>query len=163
MRDLMTKLSRTLVSGLFLASGTLAAQSAIKPGSDAPACAECSHRAVLVTQLGADNPDGPDFSIFTRVSRQSSGRYIAGPVNEMKDIAVFSANGKFERMLGRQGAGPGEFRSPVNCGVTPGDYTTARAKFPGSMAYVLGDGHFSSMTSNDDGMVAINVWKLLPK
>lgn len=90
-------------------------------GAQASNCTECTHRATLVTQLGAGNPDAPDISIFTRVGRLRDGRFVAGPVNRIKDVAVFSADGKFERMLGRAGAGPGEYRSPTNCGVFAGD------------------------------------------
>ncbi|MEP6833838.1 MAG: hypothetical protein ABJB74_10605 [Gemmatimonas sp.] len=100
---------------------SIAAQSGSKASANSLTCADCTHRSVLVTQLGAGDADTPDFSIFTRVSRLRGGRFVVGPVNGRKDIAVFTADGKFERMLGRTGAGPGEYRSPANCGVFLGD------------------------------------------
>jgi hypothetical protein len=46
---------------------------------------------------------------FSRVVRLGSTRYLVGPTASPGQLAVYDASGLLERVIGRQGAGPGEF------------------------------------------------------
>jgi hypothetical protein len=45
------------------------------------------------------------------VIRLQSGEYVVGPVNEEKQLALFSSDGRLVKTVGRAGRGPGEFHT----------------------------------------------------
>jgi hypothetical protein len=67
--------------------------------------------------------DGPDHFIFgdiANVGTTQKGTVIVVDRKNM-DVRLFDARGQFLQRLGRQGQGPGEFRSPHSLLVTPTD------------------------------------------
>lgn len=88
---------------------------------DSSACPNCTHRAEVNAVLGKGSTDTPLFSLFSRVSRDSRGRLVVGPVDNFANVAVFSPDGALIKMLGRAGEGPGEFRSVTQSGIMLGD------------------------------------------
>lgn len=63
----------------------------------------------------------PGFIRGTRLVLLPSGRIAAGPLAEPGKFAVFSADLRFERLVGRVGDGPGEFRVISSMHATGGD------------------------------------------
>jgi hypothetical protein len=80
-----------------------------------PACAGCTVSLMPVVTLGGED-DAPDFTPSSTVTRHGGG-YVVAPVGDRSQLAFYGADGRFERTVGRAGAGPGEFGS-IN-GVVP--------------------------------------------
>lgn len=74
-------------------------------------CTRCDIRVKEGTIIGRDDEDGALTSWPDVVLGLRGGRYlVAGGQGEESVPRVFSARGEFERRIGREGAGPGEFR-----------------------------------------------------
>lgn len=74
-------------------------------------CTRCNIRVKEGTVIGRDDEDGALTSWPDVVLGLRGGRYlVAGGRGEESVPRVFSARGEFERRIGREGAGPGEFR-----------------------------------------------------
>jgi len=85
---------------------------------DEPTCPRCSIVVRPLVTLGTDDGVGSLNRKPMSVNVDSRGRYWV--FQELEPPTVFSANGAVERMVGRKGSGPGEFRS-ANHGVVIGD------------------------------------------
>jgi hypothetical protein len=102
---------RILCSAIVLLSAQAAAQQApLRTIHTAPTCASCK----IVLQQGARlrlPSDSLSFGIGTAFTRVGRGKYIAWDLAEAFLPAVFDSTGRFERLLGREGQGPGEFET----------------------------------------------------
>lgn len=84
-------------------------------------CRECSITLHPVVTLGRME-DEASIMPSSRLAMDGSGRYLVAPTAATGEIAVFDGNGVFDRTIGRQGSGPGEFESRIRyVEVTPGD------------------------------------------
>jgi 6-bladed beta-propeller len=82
-------------------------------------CSRCEIALERIAVLGgADLPF--EFGNTTSLALMSDGRYLAKPLLE-GELAIFDAAGRFERIVGREGEGPGEFRSIREVATGPGD------------------------------------------
>lgn len=105
---------------LGVASTALSAQSVVTIPS-ATACADCRITLRRIAVLGANN-DSVSLSRTTRVAVDSRGRYYAAPTFTPGTIAMYDARGGLQRLFGRVGGGPGEFRGHFSqLLVGPGD------------------------------------------
>lgn len=90
----------------------------------AGSCSECEIEMERVAILGgADLPF--EFGSFTSIAVMSDGRYLAG-LRDEGQLALFNADGTFERLIGRRGQGPGEFEDIGPVAVLPGDTVYVR-------------------------------------
>lgn len=85
---------------------------------DEPSCPRCSITARTLVTLGTDDGLGSLNGKPMSVNVDSHGRYWV--FQELEPPTVYSASGVVERMVGRKGSGPGEFRS-ANNGIVAGD------------------------------------------
>jgi hypothetical protein len=87
--------------------------------SKGPACAGCEIVLTRVASLGSlKDAETPGF--YSGVAMDSRGRvFVTG--RETRSIVVYDTEGRFIRVFGRPGGGPGEFRQVVALGVGPGD------------------------------------------
>ncbi len=83
-----------------------------------PTCPRCSVVVRPLVTLGTDDGVGSLNGKPTSVNVDSRGRYWV--FQELEPPTVFSSSGVVERMVGRKGSGPGEFRS-ANNGIVVGD------------------------------------------
>ena len=82
-------------------------------------CSQCEIRLETVAILGG--PDLPfEFGSGATLAVMSDGRYLTTPIGD-SELAVFNADGEFERTVGQAGQGPGEFLDIRGVGVAPGD------------------------------------------
>jgi len=115
-------LAKGLVTGLLLACfgahGVRGQEAAtVEPG---PGCATCELEWERLLRLGAAEGRGALSDLPLDVVRDGRGRYIV-LVQLAARPYVFSPEGTLLRRLGREGSGPGEFRSPVRVVVLPHD------------------------------------------
>ena len=86
------------------------------------ACAGCGIQLQHVVTLGSEDGPGAMASIPAAVSRDSRGRFCVGTPEQGPEAPfVYRPDGRFLQRLGREGEGPGEYRSPNAILVTPGD------------------------------------------
>lgn len=108
-----------LAAAWILPAGQVDAQATTPVPSDL-ACPTCTIRVDAVVTIGRD-----DDRLGSRpyaVRRDSRGRYhMVAPESNPSVPLVFSARGGFLRELGREGAGPGEFRDAIALEITRGD------------------------------------------
>jgi 6-bladed beta-propeller protein len=82
-------------------------------------CSECEITLERVAILGG--PGLPfEFGSNAQLALMSDGRYLTTPISAY-EIAVFGADGKYERTVGRYGEGPSEFTDIRSIGVARGD------------------------------------------
>jgi hypothetical protein len=85
---------------------------------DAPACPKCDIRVTKAVTLGAGNAL---LGVFSQaVARDRQGRYYVSS-DHMSSVVVYAANGAELMEFGRDGSGPGEFRSILSIKVGPAD------------------------------------------
>ena len=111
-------LSRVLIIAAAAVQFAGAQSPAPKAVPDEPTCPRCSIVVRPLATLGTDDGVGSLNGKPTSVNVDAGGRYWV--FQELEPPTVFSANGVVERMVGRKGSGPGEFRS-ANNGVVVGD------------------------------------------
>lgn len=71
-------------------------------------CRDCRIVARFIARIGA--PGDPVLvTPASRAVRLSSGSYIVAPLSSGSDVAIYAANGRFKRSVGRAGSGPGEW------------------------------------------------------
>ena len=106
------RISLVTISMPLLWSNPTAAQSVVTV-PDAIACARCSIVVRSTTVLGGVN-DSERFpaGLPDRVDRSGDGRYWL--FSTAAPPALFESSGRFLRMLGRKGRGPGEYIAPHN-------------------------------------------------
>ena len=84
-------------------------------------CTDCS---LVVSRVGRLEPRGVE-SEFSHdaisIVQDGRGRIVAGPVGGFTSFAVFNATGKLLKVVGRSGAGPGEFRMISSIAITRDD------------------------------------------
>ena len=113
----MSYLNRAILT--LTISGSVSAQGpAPRPIPDEPSCARCAISIQKVVTLGTDDGLGSLIGKPMSVSVDSRGRYWV--FQELEPPTVFHADGRVDRVIGRKGSGPGEFRSG-NTGIVVGD------------------------------------------
>lgn len=80
----------------------------------------CAMELEAVASLGTSTLPF-ELSVRSRVVALSDGRLLVGPTFNPGQIAVFDADGHFQREIGRAGEGPGEYTRVVDLRVGPGD------------------------------------------
>ena len=85
---------------------------------DEPSCAKCVISMQKVVTLGTDDGVGSLIGKPMSVNVDSRGRYWI--FQELEPPTVFNRDGRVDRVIGRKGSGPGEFRSG-NHGIVVGD------------------------------------------
>lgn len=75
---------------------------------DTVSCAECQIEVTLLVRLGNDEPPGLVESHYTHAVRDGRGRYYVYNSDSGDELSVFNSDGKFLRVLGQPGQGPGE-------------------------------------------------------
>lgn len=104
---------------LVMSSGAVLAQQVINiPGIEV--CQACTITLTEALRLGRPG-DPAGVAMFADVAVDSRGTYaVASPVNP-GSILIYDASGRFVRVVGRQGGGPGEFESFPKLRFGPGD------------------------------------------
>ena len=102
----------------FTGSHVLAQVPAVRAVPDEPNCPRCTISMQPLVTLGTDDGVGSLIGKPMSVNIDSRGRYWV--FQELEPPTVFHANGSVARVIGRQGRGPGEFRSG-NTGIVIGD------------------------------------------
>jgi hypothetical protein len=102
--------SRVIIAALVAALLLPAAARAQTPVrlSRAPACKGCNISVTKLLTLGTADDTVTHFYWIT-IDRDSKGRYYVAPTMDKARVAVYDASGRFLRLIGRQGQGPGEF------------------------------------------------------
>lgn len=83
------------------------------------ACLDCTILIEPDAVLGADR--GPGFVGYTNTIASDGERYFLTFHRATDEIRVFDSRGRFLRLLGRPGPGPGEYRRVTGLSVGPGD------------------------------------------
>ena len=110
---------------------------------------------------------GADEYLFTHIeglARMSDGRILIAD-QQMTDVRVFDATGKFLKHVGQKGRGPGEYSHPYWAGVARGDtiYVYDYSEGPGTLLRYAPSGAFiksAIILSMDNAFAALPV-KLL--
>jgi hypothetical protein len=84
-----------------------------------PACIDCRLDLELRTTLGDDV--GPGFVGLTTIVSAGNRFYYVANMEALEEVRVFDHSGRFLRLVGREGAGPGEFRMIWDLRVSHGD------------------------------------------
>lgn len=103
-----------------------------------PSSAQVTATFTPTLQLKVAATSSFSFTEQTKVSRLPSGGYVVGPISEVGRIAWFDAQGRFQRLTGRRGEGPGEL----------GAIHSVTALPDGRVA--VGDARFSIVTAMTD-------------
>lgn len=84
---------------------------------------DCSCSIALRTVISLSDADHPGlFGYVPLLARDSRGRwYVSSTDDGTRAVGVFGVDGKLDEVLGREGGGPGEFRSIDFIAVGPGD------------------------------------------
>ncbi len=105
---------------LLLAFAAPAAGQRVVQVPDAPTCPRCRITLTKVATLGlADDPASPQG--WVSLSRDSRGRFYVASAGGAEGVLVYDARGRFLRVLGRRGRGPGEYLFAREVRVAPGD------------------------------------------
>lgn len=83
-------------------------------------CASCTVVTDSVLSL-TGGPAESDAAPSSVVGRNSRGQYIVARLPVTYLIAIYDSTGHFQRIVGRNGKGPGEFRSVNDIAITRGD------------------------------------------
>ncbi len=174
MRVLSFGVSPIVLAGAFAATSVqpLAAQRSSAPPTtlapvvvpDAPSCATCSITIGPARTLAF--PAGMELANMHNVVREDARGRVWVIESETGRIRLFDRDGRYMRSVGREGAGPGEFRSPSEVLSIPGDSVvildavSARAtvltpdlRYARSMLYPLQLGFASIMRWPDSVLV----------
>lgn len=114
MSHLFNSLAVLLVAGARLAAQTPAPKAI--PGE--LACPRCVISMQILATLGTDDGIGSLIGKPMSINIDSRGRYWV--FQELEPPTVFHPDGRVDRVIGRKGSGPGEFRS-ANSGIVIGD------------------------------------------
>lgn len=112
-------------SGQLLVFLTLAAPAVAAAQETASVSFADPHRHTIqsartVTIGSADGPDLLEYHPVT-VAIDSRGRFYLTTALALHEVKVFDGSGRFLRVIGREGEGPGEFRRISALVITPGD------------------------------------------
>lgn len=120
------------------------------------ACANCEIDLELIAVLGGS--DLPfELGMVSNVAVMASGHFLVAPTLNPGEIAVFDQHGKFERVIGREGDGPGEYRRIRTIVVGPAD--TIRVLEWASFSTLAPDFSFLRRTFFDR---LVDAWTVLP-
>lgn len=89
-----------------------------------PVVSGCTDCSLAVSRVGRLEPSGVESEFVhdaVSIVQDSRGRIVAGPVGGFTSFALFSATGKLLKVVGRSGAGPGEFRLISSIAITRND------------------------------------------
>lgn len=100
-----SRISSLIVLGSVVSVPSLFSQESVAPE---PMCPECRVQLEHLTTLG-DN-DGPGLIGDSPLVVMGSDRFYVAAAQPAYQVQVFSENGRFLRVLGRRGQGPGEFQ-----------------------------------------------------
>jgi hypothetical protein len=111
-------LSRVLIVAVVAQQSTGAQAPAPTAIPNEPTCPTCTINVRNVVTLGTDDGIGSLYGKPMSVNVDSKGRYWM--FQELEPPTTFNPNGTVDRIVGRKGSGPGEFRS-ANNGLVIGD------------------------------------------
>lgn len=74
-----------------------------------PPCSTCSVRVERIATLGSDDGLGA-LGSYPEAARDREGNFLVSYFENRSQFLVFDSTGSFIRSVGRQGAGPGEYR-----------------------------------------------------
>ena len=138
----MTAMPPRFVSALVLAVLLLALGATAAPVIENPAEPPIRETLTLREAWRAGGEDDADVLLGqVGVAVAGSAGEVYALDSQLAHVLVFARDGAYERTLGREGDGPGEFRQPVGM-YLPGDGTLAvQQAFPGRITYLgLDDG-----------------------
>lgn len=84
-------------------------------------CPDCEIEVERIATIGATRGEGILTGPPWIIQKDAQGGYLVVCENSMSQIRVFDSNGDFERILGGEGSGPGEFRMVKAVIPGPGD------------------------------------------
>lgn len=114
----MSHLYRSAVFLFAIAGRPLAQAPAPRAVPDEPSCSRCTISMQKLVTLGTNDGVGSLIGKPMSVNVDSRGRYWV--FQELEPPTVFHSDGRVDRVIGRKGSGPGEFRSG-NIGIVVGD------------------------------------------
>lgn len=121
-----------------------------------PACQDCTISYEHVATLGAlEDPTSPWIVAWVACDRE--GQCYVGPTYADGEIAVYAQDGRFVRILGREGEGPGEFKGIQGIRITGGD--TLHVLSTGRYTVMLTTGEVVSTATISVGF--INMFQVL--
>lgn len=107
-RRLTRRVARDLVALAVAIATSSGCAGSDTPIPDATTCDGCVLRLERIARLGsADDP--ASYGLFATVTRDTRGRFFVAPADDAGEILVYGPDGRFRRILGRTGGGPGEF------------------------------------------------------
>ena len=87
---------------------------------DLDSCGKCQLTLTETLRLGkADDPSS--VSTLADVTIDSQGRFAVGSQSNPGEVLIYSPSGRFLKVVGRRGGGPGEFQGSVQPRFGPGD------------------------------------------
>lgn len=105
---------RVLALTVFLGWGAACSESRPESGAGVVAQARPAEFSALFARSGSVRLEQPDSAPIVRISgidQDSGGRILIGDVSE-GNVKLFAPDGRLLRVIGRKGAGPGEFSAP---------------------------------------------------
>jgi 6-bladed beta-propeller protein len=98
---------------LSIAAGVLAIACSGAPESEAEAPLWVLSTQPILTIPDSTNPPGHEFNGVSSARRLRDHRVVIANIGA-HELAVFDSSGRFQRAVGRQGQGPGEFEGPIS-------------------------------------------------
>jgi hypothetical protein len=107
-----------------------------KDGMESPVTLELDE----LWQIGGDTDDEDEFfGVIARITTDKEGNvYLLD--SQLSEVKVFSADGEYLRTIGREGEGPGEFRSPQDMFFLPDGNLGVLQVAPGRIVMLSPDG-----------------------
>jgi len=118
---------------------------AIKNGKDPMPRPGVPSRMRIVEDLRVGGPGGPDDSLLgdaRSVAVDNAGRIFVLDYKR-KVIVAFDADGRFERLIGRPGQGPGELQAPMRIMVTAAGELAAEDHYAKRFTVYTPDGRYA--------------------
>lgn len=129
------------VTTLAILGVTTQAEGQVKELSEDPTCRTCRIEYVIRDTLGSiDDPASP--GPMAEVVRLSDGRFFVSSATMGPQVLVYSPGGDFQRVIGREGDGPGEMRSAPLLVRLPDDTIAMFDSRQGRISLFSADGSF---------------------
>ena len=130
-----------VVTTLAILGVTMQAEGQVKELSEDPTCRTCRIEYVIRDTLGSiDDPASP--GPIAEVIRLSDGRFLVSSSTMGPQVLVYSPGGDFQRVIGREGDGPGEMRSAPLLVRLPDDTIAMFDSRQGRISLYSSDGSF---------------------